>query len=273
MHAVAGSRFGLVGGGGQGRIVYPRAEQRVEGGIEMTKSLTIELGGRLSVFVSLLSLALAWGTCAAARAEEPDDENKSKPAYKVKKDSTIVLFDGKTLAGWKKTEFGGEGEINVKDGKIEMDFGASMTGITYAGKKALPTTNYEISLQAMRVNGNDFFCGLTFPVGKAHCSLVCGGWGGVVVGLSSVDHYDASENATTTFQDFDSKKWYKIRVRVTDAAIQCWIGDKRVVNQDRKGHKFATRIEMDSSQPLGVATWETAAALKDFKIELLEKAD
>lgn len=234
----------------------------------MTKTLTVELGGRLLAVASVIALTL----CAAAPAEEPADDKESKPAYKVKKDSTIVLFDGKSLAGWKKTEFGGEGEVEVKDGKIEMAFGASMTGITYAGKKKLPTTNYEISLQSMRVDGSDFFCGLTFPVGDSFCSLVCGGWGGVVVGLSSVDHYDASENATTTFQDFESKKWYKIRVRVTDEAIQCWIGDKRVVNQDREGHKFSTRIEMDLSQPLGVATWETAAALKDFKIELLEKA-
>ena len=51
------------------------------------------------------------------------------------------------------------------------------------------------------------------------------------------------------------------------------IDDKRVVNQERKDHKFTTRIEMDLSKPLGVATWETATALKDVKIELLEKAE
>jgi hypothetical protein len=204
-------------------------------------------------------------------AEEPAKPKPDKSPYRVKKDSTVALFDGKTLTGWKKTEFGGEGDVTVKEGQLRMDFGASMTGITYAGKQKLPTTNYEITLQAMRVDGSDFFCGLTFPVGKSHCSFVCGGWGGGVVGLSSIDHYDASENETTTYRDFKSKQWYKIRVRVTDEAIQCWIDGEQVVDQKLKGHTVDTRIEMDLSKPLGVATWETSAALKDFKLALLEK--
>ncbi|MGO9598371.1 MAG: family 16 glycoside hydrolase, partial [Isosphaeraceae bacterium] len=33
------------------------------------------------------------------------------------------LFDGKTLNGWKKTQFGGEGRVDVKDGMIVMEMG------------------------------------------------------------------------------------------------------------------------------------------------------
>ena len=93
------------------------------------------------------------------------------------------------------------------------------------------------------------------------------------VRLSSIDHYDASENSTSSYQDFKSKTWYQIRVRVTDEAIECWIDNERLVDQEREGHEIGTRLEMELSKPLGVATWETSAAVRNFKIQLLEKAN
>ena len=106
-----------------------------------------------------------------------------------KASATTSLFDGKTLAGWKKSVFGGEGDVEVKDGTIVMQAGSPMTGITWTGK--YPKMNYEISLQAKRVDGSDFFCGLTFPVGESPCSFIVGGWGGGVIGLSNLNGFDA----------------------------------------------------------------------------------
>ena len=65
------------------------------------------------------------------------------------------------------------------------------------GKETFPKVDYEVNLDAKRVAGNDFFCGITFPVGKRFCSLIVGGWGGATVGLSSIDGKDAAENETT----------------------------------------------------------------------------
>ena len=48
------------------------------------------------------------------------------------------------------------------------------------------------------MQGGDFFCGLTFPYGDASCTFVVGGWGGGLVGLSSINGDDASENETRT---------------------------------------------------------------------------
>ena len=76
----------------------------------------------------------------------------------------------------------------------------------------LPKTNFEISLDAKRVQGHDFFCGLTFPVGDSFASLIVGGWGGAVCGISSIDGNDASSNDTTTRRKFDNDKWYHIRL-------------------------------------------------------------
>src|SRR5215218_10328141 len=79
------------------------------------------------------------------------------------------LFDGKTLGNWQPTKFIGQGVVTVEDGRIVLAAGRDMTGITWAGP-ALPTRDYELALEAMRLEGSDFFAGITFPVGDSHCS-------------------------------------------------------------------------------------------------------
>ena len=105
-----------------------------------------------------------------------------------------ALFDGKTLQGWHEAKFQGHGAVQVKGGEIILSPGGPMTGIALDGE--FPKTNYEIRLEARRMRGNDFFASLTFPVGEAHCTWVTGGWGGDIVGLSSIDGWDASDNET-----------------------------------------------------------------------------
>jgi len=113
------------------------------------------------------------------------------------------LFDGKTLTNWKPTKFGGQGDVEVEseDGILKLNFGSPMTGVTWSGEE-LPTMDYEVSLEAQRADGSDFFCGMTFQYGDSPCSLILGGWGGGVVGLSSIDGHDASENPTTKYREF-----------------------------------------------------------------------
>ncbi len=174
------------------------------------------------------------------------------------------LFDGKTLGRWVSTEFGGEGRVAVEDGRLILPMGESLTGVTWTGEH--PRMDYEISLEAMRVEGNDFFCGLTFPVGDDPCSLIVGGWGGGVVGLSSIDGDDASENMTTSYRDFEKGRWYRVRVRVTKEKIEAWLDDERVVDLETKDHRISIRSEVESSRPLGIASWRTTAALRNIRI-------
>jgi hypothetical protein len=148
-----------------------------------------------------------------------------------------------------------------------MAMGSCMTGITWTGP--VVRTNYEITLEAMRVAGNDFFCGLTFPVGERPCTLVLGGWGGSVCGLSSIDYYDASENPTTRIVSFETGKWYFVRLRVTPDRIQAWLDGEDLVDFETTGHKIGIRMEVEESQPLGIATWNTAGAVRNIKVRRL----
>jgi hypothetical protein len=177
------------------------------------------------------------------------------------------LFDGESLAGWKITNFGGEGEVYVEKERLMLEFGSSLTGITYS--KEFPKTNYEVRLDAMQVDGIDFFCGMTFPVGDSHCSFIVGGWAGAVVGLSNIDDRDASENETTKYMTFKNGVWYRIRLRVTPDRITAWIDDKKMVDQVITGRKISTRPETDLSKPFGIASWDTRAALRNIEVRRL----
>ncbi len=209
----------------------------------------------MRLVLSLMALVIAAAALMFAADSPP------KPEWQP-------LFDGKSLKGWKETDFAGHAEVEVKDGRILLNYGNDMTGITWAGQ--YPKLNYELSLEAMRVDGTDFFCGLTFPVGDDPCSLIVGGWGGGVVGLSSIDGHDASDNDTTQYMTFEAKRWYKIRLKVTKGNISAWIDDKQVVDQDLEGKKLSVRSEVELSRPLGISSWCTTAALREIKLRKVE---
>ena len=216
------------------------------------------------------SLLTGCGPTEARKEETPaPPAAEAGPGAKTQDDGGWEsLFDGKTLGKWKATPFGGEGKVFVKDGQLILDMPTGdMTGITWAAKRDdLPHIDYEISLKAMRVEGDDFFCGLTFPYKDSHATLVCGGWGGGLVGISSFDDMDASENETSSFYEFKKGTWYDIRLRVRDNRIKAWINGKQIIDAEPGQRKVGTRIEVDDSIPLGIATWHTKAALKDLKI-------
>jgi len=182
----------------------------------------------------------------------------------------ISLFDGKTLGQWKIADFFGKpAKIGVVDGLLCIGKGDPMAGIVWGGE--LPARmNYEVELDAKKTDGDDFFCALTFPVGKDPCTLVCGGWGGTVVGLSSIDGYDASENQTSTSMSFKHHQWYHIRVRVTEQKIEAWIDEDKVVDLELEGHRIGVRMEVEPCIPLGLATYSTAAAYRNIKFRKLE---
>ena len=232
-------------------------------------------------------LMLAAG-CASERAKPaaPSTAQQRAPAVQppaVKEESRVVLppgasqppapfegagwqamFDGQTLTGWRETPFAGHGEVRCQDGLIVLSMGDPFTGINWTN--AFPQMNYEVALDAMRLMGSDFFCGLTVPVGTNCCSLIVGGWGGSLVGISSVDSMDASENETTKFIGFETGRWYRIRLRVTEKKIEGWIDGEKLVDLLTADRRISVRPgDIELSQPIGVAAWQTSAALREIK--------
>ncbi len=183
-----------------------------------------------------------------------------------------VLFDGTSLEGWKKADFLGAAEARVDDGSIILPEGRPMSGIT-STLDDLPKRDYELRYEAMRLSGSDFFAAATFPVGDSFITLVNGGWGGNVTGLSSLDGADASENETNKYVKYCDKTWYRFRVRVTDDVIRCWLDDEEIVAVKHRGRQVRTRIETRRNQPLGFATYESGGAIRKIDVRPLTPAE
>jgi hypothetical protein len=181
------------------------------------------------------------------------------------------LFDGHKLGNWQSSEFGTDGLLEVINGEISIGMGDPLSGITWQGE--FPQDNYELSLEAKRVEGFDFFCGLTFPVGQDSCSFILGGWGGGLVGLSSIDGLDASENDTNQYMELDDNRWYSIRVCVEADSITCLLDGEELIVQERAGREISIRPEMFMCKPLGVATYATTARLRNLQYRLLSKKE
>ncbi|MBI5085610.1 MAG: DUF1080 domain-containing protein [Acidobacteria bacterium] len=173
------------------------------------------------------------------------------------------MFDGATLGNWRATPFAGAGPVSVKDQSIHLVSGP-LTGVTWT--KDFPTVNYELRLEAQRVSGRDFFAGITFPYFDTHCTWINGGWGGTIVGLSSLDGMDASENETSFRREFESGRWYKFWLRVTPGRIHAFIDGEAVIDIDVSTRAVSLRDgPIDLSRPLGIAAYYTTARLRNIE--------
>lgn len=216
---------------------------------------------------SLLLPALLFVATSLAAEADP-----SAPAASPRE---IVLFDGKSLDDWEAVDVGGSGIVELAGGLMLINQGEGVSGAVYKKAASLPLTNYEITLEAKRMQGVDFFVGLTFPVGDVkHCAtLICGGWGGSVTGISSIDNLDASENNTSSYQRFKDNQWYAVKLSVTPSKIGVWIDGKQIIDEDIQGRKIGVRPgPIESYLPLSLTTFNTTAAIRHVKLTpLVEK--
>ncbi|MBL8175592.1 MAG: DUF1080 domain-containing protein [Bryobacterales bacterium] len=180
------------------------------------------------------------------------------------------LFDGSSLTGWRETAFTGRGKVRVEEGQLILGAGGPMTGVTLA-KSEFPS-QYEVRFEAQRKLGGDFFASLTFPVGTAHLTWVTGGWGGDIVGISSIDGWDASDNETRSYYNFELGRWYSFRLQVTPARIRAWINDEQVVNVAIAGRELSLRRgEIGLSAPFGFASYNTEGRVRKIEWRALRQ--
>ena len=198
-------------------------------------------------------------------------EPLEEPAPKEEAWRSLVPTEGN--GNWVTVDFGGEGDTAWKDGVLSMTQGADLTGMRWEGE--LPTAPYEIRLEARKTLGDDFLCGLTVPTrDKDTCvTFIAGGWGGMTVGVSSLDGLDASENETTSFHKFDQDRWYSFRLEVGTEFLAGWIDDEEIFRVDTTGRELGLRPgSIDLCAPLGVASFQVDAQLRKLEWRPLAKA-
>src|SRR5436190_23053643 len=96
--------------------------------------------GRHQLLILVLSISLAG--CDKKSPSAPAAAAATAPTADP---NVTSLFDGKSLGKWKKTEFGGEGEVEVENNEIIVHAGSTLSGVNYTGAD-LPTVDYEIEL-------------------------------------------------------------------------------------------------------------------------------
>ena len=175
--------------------------------------------------------------------------------------------DWQTLDGWKQIPFPRSGTAHIETQAILLDPGAPMTGVT--AREFKPRLNYEIRYEASRLRGNDFFASLTFPYTNSHATWVNGGWGGDIIGISSIDNWDASENETRAYFNFENNRFYRFRIQVTETHIKAWIDDKQVVDLAVNGRAITLRRGMDLTMPLSLFSYNTASSIRKMEYRLL----
>jgi len=182
------------------------------------------------------------------------------------------LFDGRTLAGWRETAFPQHGAVRVADGAIRLEPGQPMTGITRSpDAPALPKSGYELRYEARRERGNDFFAAVTFPVGDSFLTFINGGWGGDIIGLSSLDNANASENETRAYFNFENQRWYRFRIEVRAERVRVWIDGERVVDVSIAGRELGLRPgDTKLMAPFGFASFATQGALRGIEYRLVQ---
>lgn len=167
------------------------------------------------------------------------------------------------VTAWRPVVFGGDGDVRADGGALVLEPGNPLTGVVF--ETVLPSADYEVELVATRAGGVDFFCALTVPTARGNLSLVLGGWGGAVCGLSSLDGRDAARNETRTLRHFERDRPYRVRLRVLRDRVQAFVDDAPLLGADLVGREASVRVELDLCQPFGYATYQTRAIVRDVR--------
>ncbi|MEZ6086453.1 MAG: hypothetical protein R3C05_00145 [Pirellulaceae bacterium] len=175
------------------------------------------------------------------------------------------------LRGWliaDRFDFADRGDISLDDGVLKIGRGKPASGLSFHGP--LPDKFYKLTWEARRVDGSDFFCGMTFPIRGSHATLIVGGWGGGVIGISNIDNMSAVENQTTDYREFEMNRWYQFELEVGQTALIFKIDDETVIDLNHDNLKYSIWWEQEQMTPIGIATWHTASEIRKLVLHEIE---
>lgn len=184
------------------------------------------------------------------------------------------LLEAPLLQHWQSAGIEGEGSIAIAANEITLGPGQPMTGVKFTAWSdlKLPLIDYAIEFEAMRVDGQDIFAGITLPIRSIDtcATLVVGGWGGGLVGISSIDGLNANENSTRGEHRFVNGQWYRFRLEVREDQLQGWLDERLVINASIKGRSISLRPgQIEQCVPFGVATYLTSGKVRGLVVSEL----
>lgn len=220
-----------------------------------------------------IALGLASGCGLACRKKAPPPASSTQAGFDL--DSWAnqwVKAEGRTTGSklhrleehWEHV-MGGE-LTRPEPGVLRLQWGESLSAAKWTGEPFHGQGGIE--LEARRIDGTDFFCGLTFPARPSGECLtwIVGGWGGSVVGISSINDRDASANETTRHMTFEKDRWYHLRLIRLGEQLRAWIDGVQVVDLDTTGKKLSLRPgPIDQCAPLGLATWQSTGEFRNLR--------
>lgn len=186
------------------------------------------------------------------------------------------LLSAAEITHWRSAEIPDTGKAEARAGEAVLESGGPLTGLRYDHWQTggLPVYDYSITCEAMRAEGGDFFAAISFPVRNIEtcATLIVGGWGGGLVGISSIDGEDASNNSTRSEQKFENGKWYRLKLEVRDEDIKAWIDDRIVINTSIKGRVIGLRPGyIEKCAPFGLATFGSTGCVRGLVVTELKK--
>jgi len=218
----------------------------------------------------LVAVGVVVGLFVRPGGESPWPGNKS-PVRKP--NPWVSMFDGKTMAGWRVVEEGvcdDPGEVSAKSGRMLLAEGGSDRSTSISWMGPVSRTNYEIKLEAMRLDGSGCLCHVAFPVGDSLCMLIVGG-DGTWVALDRVGaEREYKQNITARSMTFEQDRWYLIHLRVTPADIAVWIDNRKVIDLPLTKHEVQIPSEWTVLRPLGLGTWQSTSTFRNIFIRQLE---
>jgi hypothetical protein len=184
---------------------------------------------------------------------------------------TWRLLEAPLLQHWQSAGIEGEGSISLAGSEIVLGPGQPMTGVKFTAwsNMNLPLVDYAIEFEATRVDGQDIFAGITFPIRRLDtcATLVVGGWGGGLVGISSIDGLNANENSTRGEHPFTNGQWYRFRLEVRDEELKAWLEDRLVINASIKSRTISLRPgQIEQCVPFGVATYLSTGKVRGLVV-------
>lgn len=172
-----------------------------------------------------------------------------------------IMFNGKDLTGWEvvaenRIVGASEGQLNLAASQLSTDI-----RWTYDD---FPSVDYEVKVEAKRVEGEGAFCHMVFPIEACHCFLVIGAEGDIVA-LDRVDGLGILDikNETARRMHFERNRWYRVHLRVTREKVVVLIDGKEEINV------AADRLSLPTAwmflRPFALGTWQTTATVRDIK--------